>query len=47
MYDGTYYMLDALKQNIKDKINIWLSEPTNGAKYFVEGNNIVDFSGNG
>ena len=27
-------------KNTRDNIYIWISEPTNGAKYLVKGNNI-------
>ena len=40
IYDYTYYMPDLLKQNIRNKIYIWISELTYGSKYPIEGKNI-------
>ena len=40
IYNYTYYMIDLLKQNSRDKIYIWLSDTTNGNIYIMEGNNI-------
>ena len=34
IYNYTYYMIDLLKQNSRDKIYIWLSDTTNGKKYY-------------
>ena len=33
-------MSDALEWNTRDKLNMWLSDTTNGKKDLVEGNNI-------
>ena len=42
--DGyTYSLYGSLEKNSRDKIYIWISEPTNGAKDLVEGNNIFYF----
>ena len=43
----TLTLYDTFEQNIRDKIYIWISEPTNVAKYIVGGNNNVYFSENG
>ena len=43
MFDETYSLSDDFEQNSRDKIYIWISEPTNGAKHLVEGNHIVYF----
>ena len=47
MFDETYSLSDDFEQNSRDKIYIWISEPTNVAKYIVGGNNNVYFSENG
>ena len=36
-------MDDALEENTRDKIYIWLYDTTSGEKYIVEGNNIIYF----
>ena len=46
MYNDTYYMPDDLKQNNRDKIYIWISEPTNGEKYLMVVNNVFYLSCN-
>ena len=40
-------MSDALEENTRDKLDIWLSDTTNGEKYLVESNNIFYLSENG
>ena len=47
MYDYTYSLSVALEKNTRDNIYIWISEPTNGAKYLVKGKNIFYLSYNG
>ena len=42
MDNDNYYLHDALEENTKDKIYVWIFEPTNGAKYIVEGSNIFN-----
>ena len=37
----------SLKQNTIYIMYLWISEPINGAKYLVKGNNIVYLSDNG
>ena len=34
-------MCDALEENNRDKLYIWISETTNGKKYLVEGYNFL------
>ena len=41
MDDKNYSPSNGPDKNGKDKTYIWVSEPTNGAKDIVEGNNIV------
>ena len=45
--DDTYSMSDEPAQNTIDNIYIWISEPTNGTEYLVEGNNFIYLSENG
>ena len=45
MDDDTYSLSIAL-ENTKDKMYLWISEPTHGTKYLLKGNNIVYFSDN-
>ena len=40
MDDDTYYMSDALKENIRYKLYTWISDTTNCERDLVEGNNI-------
>ena len=47
MDNDNYYLHDALEENTKDKIYIQISEPTNGAKYIVEGNKFIYLSDTG
>ena len=46
MDDNSKSMPEYLKQIIRYKINIWLYEPSNSAKYLMEGNTIVYLSDN-
>ena len=41
MYDNTYSIYDSFEQSTRNNIYIWISEPTNGEKYLVKGNNII------
>ena len=45
MYYYTYY-LSGTPENTRDNIYIYISEPTNGEKHLVKGNNIVCLSWN-
>ena len=47
IYDDTYYMYDALEENTKYKLYIWISDTTNGKRDILEGNNVFNFSENG
>ena len=44
--DDTYSLSDSPGKYTRDK-NLWISEPNNGAKYLVRGNNIVYLSDHG
>ena len=45
--DKTYSLSISFYQNTIDKMYLWISEPTHGAKYILKGNNIVNFLENG
>ena len=40
-------MSDAIEENTRDKLYIWISDKTNRMIYLVEGNNIFYFLDNG
>ena len=41
MDEDNYSLSNALEKNTRYKMNIWISEPINGAKYIVNVNTIV------